>query len=138
MAHRTQMTIVIAVIEDCLKRIAGKTLKLEIGPGEGSAALRGSPFYRKESVELRVDLVPDLIDFDTVLVGPSQVSCEMTHPFGQIIGRKLTIYAATSDSALVRGHTDDRAALISPSSQIALRQRMNSAASSGLPSFFIA
>jgi hypothetical protein len=36
----------------------------------------------------------------------------MTRPFGQILGRKLTIYAATSDSALVRGHTDDRAALI--------------------------
>src|SRR6266511_693049 len=58
---------------------------------------------------MRVDVAPDLIDFDAVRVSPSQITSEMTGLFRQIIGRKLMIYAATSYSALMRGHMDDGA-----------------------------
>jgi hypothetical protein len=46
-------------------------LKFEIGAGEESAALRSLPFYGKEDVELRVDLIPDLRDFN-----PGRISAE--------------------------------------------------------------
>jgi len=35
-----------------------------IGAGEESAALSSLSFYEKEDVELRVDLIPDLLDFN--------------------------------------------------------------------------
>src|SRR5215468_625800 len=63
-AHRGQVVIAEAVFEDSFKRVAGKALEFEIGPGEESAALRSLPFYGKEDVELRVDLIPDLRDFN--------------------------------------------------------------------------
>jgi hypothetical protein len=40
------MTILPAIVEYGFKRIAGKALNFEIGPGEESAALRRPPFYR--------------------------------------------------------------------------------------------
>src|SRR5262245_31028233 len=96
-AHRRQMTIMTAIVEDRLKRVAGKALKLDICPGEESAALRGSPCYREESIELRIDVVPDLIDFGAVRESLSQVGCEITRLFRHIIGRKLMIHTATGD-----------------------------------------
>src|SRR5215475_7150328 len=48
----------------------------------------------------------------------------MAGPFGQIIGRKLVIYAATSDSALVPGHSDDRATLVVLIQGFNLRERV--------------
>src|SRR5262245_14376105 len=110
--HRGYMTILAAIVEDCLKRVAGKALKIEIGPREESAAFRILACYRKENIEMRVDVFPNLIDSGAVRIGPSQVRSEMTGPFRQIIGRKLMIHVSTSESALVRGHLDDRAALI--------------------------
>src|SRR5262245_8556742 len=101
-----------AIVEDRLKRVAGKALKLDIGPREESSPICRPSCYREKNVELRVDVVPDHMDFDAVRVCPTQVACEMAGPFGQIIGRKLVIHAATSDSALVPGHTDDHAALV--------------------------
>src|SRR5262245_12066987 len=105
------MTIVMAIVENRFKCVAGKALKFQIGPREESAALRGLPCYREENVELRVDVIPDLIDFDAVRVGMSQITRDMTRLFWQTIGCKLMIQAAAGDSALVRGHTDDRAVL---------------------------
>src|SRR5262249_33725963 len=94
------------------KRVAGKALEFEIGPGEKSAVLRGPPFYRKEDVELRVDLIPNLRDFNPGRIIAEQVAGQEARLFRQVIGRKLMIYAATSESALMRGHTDDRSALV--------------------------
>jgi hypothetical protein len=58
------MEIAEAVFEDPFKRVAGKALEFEIGLGEESGALRGPPCHREESVEMRADLVPDLLDFN--------------------------------------------------------------------------
>src|SRR4029434_8706820 len=80
--------------------------------GEESAALRGPPCYREEKVEMRGDLIPDLLHFDPGRISAEQVAGEESRLFRQIIGRKLMIHAATSESALMRGHTDDRAALV--------------------------
>src|SRR5215831_10772491 len=111
-AHRGQVVIAEAVFEDPFKRVAGKALELEIGPGEESAALRGPPCYREENVEMRGDLVPDLLDFNPGRISAEQVTGEKSRLFRQIIGCKLMIHAATSESALMRGHTDDRTALV--------------------------
>src|SRR5262245_62710384 len=111
-AHCGQVVIAEAVFEDPFKRVAGKALEFEIGPGEKSAVLRGPPFYRKEDVELRVDLIPNLRDFNPGRIIAEQVAGQEARLFRQVIGRKLMIYAATSESALMRGHTDDRTALV--------------------------
>src|SRR5262245_12663950 len=68
--HRVQITIVTAIVEDRLKRVAGKALKLDIGPREESSPICRPSCYREENVELRVDVVPDHIDFDAARVGP--------------------------------------------------------------------
>src|SRR5215475_12023787 len=70
-AHRGQVGIAEAVFEDPFKRVAGKALEFEIGPGEESAALRGPPCYREENVEMRGDVDPDLLHFD-----PGRISAE--------------------------------------------------------------
>jgi hypothetical protein len=61
---------------------------------------------------MRVDLIPDFVDFNSGRISAEQVASEKARMFRQIIGRKLMIRAATCESALVRGHTDDRAALV--------------------------
>jgi hypothetical protein len=104
-------------VPDCLaadrfKRVACKALKFEIGLGKESATLRSLPFYREENVEMRVDLIPDFVDFNSGRISAEQVASEKARMFRQIIGRKLMIRAATCESALMRGHTDDRAALV--------------------------
>jgi hypothetical protein len=101
-----------AVSEDRFRRVARKALKFEIGLGKESATLRSLPFYREENVEMRVDLIPDFVDFNSGRISAEQVASEKARMFRQIIGRKLMIRAATCESALVRGHTDDRAALV--------------------------
>src|SRR5688500_1998991 len=111
-AHRCQMEIAGAVFEDPYNRVAGKALEFEIGMREESGALRGPTCHREESVEMRADLVPDLLDFNPGDISAEQVAGEKARLFRQIIGRKLTIYAATSKSALMRGHSDDRASLV--------------------------
>src|SRR6185369_8110902 len=106
------VVIVEAISEDSFERVAGKALKFEIGLREESGALRGLPFYREENVEMRVDLIPDFVDFNSGRISAEQVTSEKARLFRQIIGSKLMIRAATSESALMRGHTDDRAALV--------------------------
>src|SRR5262249_37938777 len=73
-AHRGQVVIAEAVFEDPFKRVAGKALEFKIGPGEESAALRGPPCYREENVEMRGDLVPDLLHFDPGRISAEQVA----------------------------------------------------------------
>src|SRR6185436_10467331 len=48
-AHCRQMTIFTAIVEDRLKRVAGKALKLDICPGEESAAFRCLPVTGKRA-----------------------------------------------------------------------------------------
>src|SRR5262249_29747709 len=83
-----------------------------IGAREKSGAVRGPPFYGEEDVELRVDLFPEFLEFIPGCISAEQVAGEEARLFRQIIGRKFMIHAATSKSALMRGHTDDRAALV--------------------------
>src|SRR5262245_11165145 len=111
-AHRGQVVIAEAVFEDSFKSVAGKALEFEIGPGEESAALRGPPCYREENVEMRGDLVPELLHFDPGRISAEQVAGEKARLLRQIIGCNLMVHAATSESALMRGHTDDCAALV--------------------------
>src|SRR5262245_60748498 len=61
---------------------------------------------------MRGDLVPDLLHFDPGRISAEQVAGEKARLFRQIISRKFMIHAATSESALMRGHTDDRASLV--------------------------
>src|SRR5262249_51523973 len=109
---RVRVVIPEAVFEDSFKRVAGKALEFEIGPGEESVALRGPSCYREENVEMRGDLDPDLLDFYPGRISAEQVASEKARLFRQIIGRKFMIHAATSESALMRVHTDDRASLL--------------------------
>src|SRR5262245_56880635 len=104
------MEIAEAVFEDPFKRVAGKALKFEIGLGEEFGAFRGPPCHREENVEMRVDLNPDLLDFNPGRISAEHVAGEKARLFWQIIGRKLMIHAATSESALMRRHTNNRAA----------------------------
>src|SRR5262245_13123906 len=50
--------------------------------------------------------------FDPGRISAEQVSGEKARLPRQIVCRKLMIHAATSESALMLGHTDDRAALV--------------------------
>src|SRR5262245_33736574 len=111
-AHCGQVVIAEAVSEDTFERVAGKALKFEIGLGEESAAFRSLPFYREKNVEMRVDLIPDHLNVDSGRISAEQVADEKARLLGKIFGRKLMIHTATSESALMRGHTDDRAALV--------------------------
>src|SRR5262249_27373291 len=111
-AHRGQVVIAEAVFEDTFNRFASKALKFEIGPGEVSGPLRCPALYWKEDVEMRVDLLPDLLDFNNGRISADQVAGEKARLFRQVIGRKLTIHASTGDCAIMRCHTDDRASLV--------------------------
>src|SRR5262247_3299400 len=111
-AHCGQVVIAEAIFEDPFKRVAGKALEFEIGPGKEPAALRGPSCYREENVEMHGDLDPDLLDFNPGRISAEQVASEKARLFRQIISRKFMIHAATSESALMRGHTDDRASLV--------------------------
>src|SRR5262249_34088813 len=106
------MEIAEAVFEDPFKSVAGKALEFEIGPGEESGAFHGPPCHREENVEMRADPIPDLLDFYPGRISAEQVAGQEARLFRQIIGSELMIHAATSESALMRGHTDDRAALV--------------------------
>ncbi|MBO0862779.1 MAG: hypothetical protein J2P21_30640 [Chloracidobacterium sp.] len=75
------MTVERAVVENRFKRVACKALKFEIRVGEEPGAFRSPACYRDENVELRVEVVPYLIDFGAVRVGLSQASREMTRAF---------------------------------------------------------
>src|SRR5215470_19469597 len=61
---------------------------------------------------MRADLIPYLLDFNPGRIGAQQVAGEKARLFREIIGRKLMIHATASKRALMRGHTDDRAALV--------------------------
>src|SRR5215831_19174768 len=60
---------------------------------------------------MRADLIPDLLDFDPGRIIAQQVTSEKARLFREIIGRNLMIRTTASKRALVRGHSDDRAAL---------------------------